>query len=417
MLNQAQLEILGEYIPTAFTIKLPGKFPDDYRSGEGFSTYIHEYIHYIQDITTVYPLLAFFRQADMLNHIARDIEVLSTPIGFPLVLSKTSEENIAKHFDWMYFQRGGYLRFPREDEDVASYKPCKYIPSIIKLRNIYDANLSPAKRYDFLCQNKAGEQNTYSLGANCIIEGMASISEKIIGHTTPSSPFIPYSIAEYFLRKNLPDLTDLDVYIVFDTCLLHEIPAIALVQIISYGKKRKLQSGNALALELYTLLNAAGEIDKSMEAVVSGFDNILSARIDNNFYDSVSYLKNIVSTAFDTRKNNPDFLVRPIQTFRANPMEFWNVFPSPLILDNQHISALSGTDVNPKHIFLFLAMQHIFYQLFSADKPECPLLAYCNLNSKNCECQTNPLFRCNMNSLCPYGYAAALFGFRGKTFK
>lgn len=170
-----------------------------------YATFVHEYIHYIQHITSIYDI----RMSDMYNRVFakyRDYIRNNETIKIPLKLWETNDEI-----------RSFITRF----NDIEGDKDTAFNISDIEIdeREVSIAQKEKAAVwigcYDF--DNDKADEHGFRFGHRCIVEGMAhtiqSIINKDVVHET-----IPYHAVELIIGKKTPKIVE-DKKLIASICM------------------------------------------------------------------------------------------------------------------------------------------------------------------------------------------------------
>ena len=170
-----------------------------------YATFVHEYIHYIQHITSIYDI----RMSDMYNRVFakyRDYIRNNETIKIPLKLWETNDEI-----------RSFITRF----NDIEGDKDTAFNISDIEIdeREVSIAQKEKAAVwigcYDF--DNDKADEHGFRFGHRCIVEGMAhtiqSIINKDVVHET-----IPYHAVELIIGKKNPKIVE-DKKLIASICM------------------------------------------------------------------------------------------------------------------------------------------------------------------------------------------------------
>lgn len=177
------------------------------------SIYLHEYVHFLQDITTTFGLANINVIADYMRFC--DTHLITKPQGsFEVPLYPDSNNPL--DMDTIltlhrYYDGDG-------DENTAKIKSItKVLLPIYPVSGKRDVEV-----IEVVCYNGAGKKKHFSFGADCILESMAYIIESSCYPDTVPSPDIPYHSAELIVRKMYPSLCSdrLNILALCDVSLL-----------------------------------------------------------------------------------------------------------------------------------------------------------------------------------------------------
>lgn len=406
----------GRYYPGTFVLEMEKEFYEEMLyssfSYEEMATFVHEYIHYLQDISTVYALTLYQHRAKLLQlnlAVAQREEVVKIPIsleecGIPNVYAKTEElsfyegdklEKKIHHINEIQIGNEEIL-----DEILKEYSDCKNvkIPAILIY---YDDKDIPT-----------------TFGARYIMESMAYLIEKnCFGADTREKEF-PYNVCEIICEKIYPELLLYPQCIVglCEIALMYEHSGVAFYLILLELKKKKLDSLNIISY-LENLINC--NIKKLEEINVSLVKNIDFLFPPNLKYMDVpnEYIKTIFRCGLEYRKKNHLFITNMF--FEKDPLNciktWMEYFPTPMFFDKK--KQLYGN--NDEIIKLLIPLALLEY--FEYPKNGCSLFEYCKdskmKNANEDVCKKEPWKQCLNNEICPLAWYFVRFDLENKKFE
>jgi hypothetical protein len=206
-----------------------------------FGTFLHEYIHYLQHITTMYGV----RIGTMFNHmyaIYRDYLVnhKNETITLPLELWKQDKKigNFIEHFN-----------------KVKGSSKCDYNVDAVEIypQDIKNANNNktavPVGIYDF--ENEKVVENAFQFGYMCIIESMADMVQSFI-YPNAAHLSVPYKTVQMICQSIHPDIaSDKKKMIALCLCALQcDNPGARFFEILNtFNENKNLKK---TGLELYS---------------------------------------------------------------------------------------------------------------------------------------------------------------------
>lgn len=200
-----------------------------------YATFVHEYIHYIQHITSLYDI----RMSDMYNRVFakyRDYIRNNDEINIPLKLWEKDNEihQFISHFN-----------------KIEGNKTTEFNISDIE---IDEREISIADRektavwigcYDY--DNNKAEEHGFLFGHRCIVEGMAHAIQSII-NSEINHEIIPYHAVELIIEKTIPDILQ-DKKKIASICLcalLWDNPGFGFFQVLELIKSHPYWDGKEL---------------------------------------------------------------------------------------------------------------------------------------------------------------------------
>lgn len=200
-----------------------------------YGTFFHEYVHYIQHMTTLFgvKICAMYNKMFILY---RDYVKRNNPIKLPLELWKSDK---------------GLSDFITFFNDVKGSRSCDYNVDDVE---IADAEISYAKVnrkavkigiYDF--ENQIAKEDGFYFGYMCIIESMAHLIQSLINHELYHST-IPYNAVELICKSVCKEIAN-DKKMMISLCfcsLFFNNPGVAFFDLIKLSKENSTLNGYEL---------------------------------------------------------------------------------------------------------------------------------------------------------------------------
>lgn len=210
----------GEYYPAFFEMKLKidGYLDLNTCSDMDFALFLHEYVHFLQDITTSYGLTRCYSYGEYVNSVVNDI--VKSPKG-------------GIHVPYLYddnrddIMLGDYLsNITQGDSSEESYV------DVLNIVNVeWDTIEELPYEHEYLKSLKmplltAEGDIMLAIGATCLNESIAYILQRLITVDNGHLPDYPYSAAEKIVNKVYPALGKnvLNVLALADCCLMFSNP-------------------------------------------------------------------------------------------------------------------------------------------------------------------------------------------------
>jgi len=376
-----------------------------------FSTFFHEYLHFLQDITTTYGLANGCIIADRMVFIINTI-LKNGITNFSIPVDISQEEIFKQNFGLRKIYRG---KNPRVSELIIKRigkehtnlnLPAPYNRPVEKIVIQYEDKMTNSiKEFDF--------------GGLCITESMAHIAQKTINPLTVSSHRdVPYRVAIKVATHMYPEIgkNELFVFSLCDACLMYYHPAKIFCDVLEMMKNEKFIPANEkeiydfvfekIIVEGKTLL----ELFKSIkEHSINRFSSYLTT---STFTHEKSWIQTVLNEAFDLRFNSPDFLIKILKKRSADTPEFNQVFKkvgTPLMMNMDGLAWFNPPEKLKGNqeisIDRYAALFEILL-LFEGQKRNCDLINYCknafNEDITDNFCIKSPWERCNQDYLCGY---------------
>ncbi|MBI1836209.1 MAG: hypothetical protein HYR91_02980 [Flavobacteriia bacterium] len=383
-----------------------------------FGLYLHEYIHFIQDISTIYGLMNISTINYYIQYCANKIFVDNVPnFNVPIeVVPKIEKENFG-HLNLKL--RPIYIGSPIKQKsksishfsfDITNYEFEKdKIVNVIKIK-FKDVETDEIRVLDF--------------GGNHVTEGMAYLCEQYHHKgILPDGEAYPYKIIEEIVKLEYPEIFDDKYFLIMicDMSLMSYHPGLSFIRLLRFFKENNVHDSEQDVADIYKL--GLEEI-KGNHVDFTFLIEVVRKEIKKNFNaDCYKPIRDWIDTVFDRikmfRTEVPGFIGDIIHFGKPKQNEFFafflNMIGSPLVLNSDDdASILLPSDFNPpKENFspaIFWAINQVLRVFTRTDHSACELQQFCknskidNVNIKVDEnCQTSPWVKAKIDPLCPFG--------------
>ena len=416
--------LLGSYIPTFFEMHVATRDDDmtiNQMSDGDATVLFHEYIHFLQDITTFYGLNNLYVQSEYLHSVVNRVKG-NLQFQVPYMI-RDNKDNVLLNQKICRLTNGDseessfYLVHSVDEwsDDLAD----DFIsnPPISEIKNIV------------LNQN----DNMRSFGAIAIMESMAYILERLCSpNAYVSSPDYPYRAAElvaiYYDAKFGNDL--LRVLALCDMSLQNSNPGLCFVNIMKlvgegkllfdtpesiydyfYNRRVKSVYGRVTSWQdsYNKLLN---QVDTCLQDYIKGIDSLKSYH---------EWINHLVDFSRDWRNNDRYFLLKMARKNYLKKNDCWGYtvarIGSPLMVNaNNHYFKLPYDGMQEgESVEMYAALKEIYKLFLEGNKP-CGLLTWCNdslESTPNELCNTAPWKKVGETKLCPYAFFWRHWGLTG----
>lgn len=272
-----------------------------------FSTFLHEYIHFLQEVTTTSGLT----NAAFYINIIKDVNYSIINDGkseFEVPFEFTNEYNTLSQFELR-------LAYIGEPHDAVYARYDGYLEEEKKIID-RDGNILNVKQYKVFYYDSGRNPRNFYFGLTCLKEFVAhTIQTKF--YPGIQHPDIPYTIAGLVLDQECPSLgNNIDYYLALcDACLMCYHPAQLFFNTVERIKKDNYTPNNAKELYDYTLnLKFGGNgieytpdnlFDTAKSMVIDHFENALQAPI---FHSNLNWIKHILEHGSLLRKESPIYM-------------------------------------------------------------------------------------------------------------
>lgn len=416
--------LLGSYIPTFFEMHVATRDDDmtiNQMSDGDATVLFHEYIHFLQDITTFYGLNNLYVQSEYLHSVVNRVKG-NLQFQVPYMI-RDNKDNVLLNQKICRLTNGDseessfYLVHSVDEwsDDLAD----DFIsnPPISEIKNIV------------LNQN----DNMRSFGAIAIMESMAYILERLCSpNAYVSSPDYPYRAGElvaiYYDAKFGNDL--LRVLALCDMSLQNSNPGLCFVNIMKlvgegkllfdtpesiydyfYNRRVKSVYGRVTSWQdsYNKLLN---QVDTCLQDYIKGIDSLKSYH---------EWINHLVDFSRDWRNNDRYFLLKMARKNDLKKNDCWGYtvarIGSPLMVNaNNHYFKLPYDGMQEgESVEMYAALKEIYKLFLEGNKP-CGLLTWCNdslESTPNELCNTAPWKKVGETKLCPYAFFWRHWGLTG----
>lgn len=416
--------LLGSYIPTFFEMHVATRDDDmtiNQMSDGDATVLFHEYIHFLQDITTFYGLNNLYVQSEYFHSVVNRVKG-NLQFQVPYMI-RDNKDNVLLNQKICRLTNGDseessfYLVHSVDEwsDDLAD----DFIsnPPISEIKNIV------------LNQN----DNMRSFGAIAIMESMAYILERLCSpNAYVSSPDYPYRAAElvaiYYDAKFGNDL--LRVLALCDMSLQNSNPGLCFVNIMKlvgegkllfdtpesiydyfYNRRVKSVYGRVTSWQdsYNKLLN---QVDTCLQDYIKGIDSLKSYH---------EWINHLVDFSRDWRNNDRYFLLKMARKNDLKKNDCWGYtvarIGSPLMVNaNNHYFKLPYDGMQEgESVEMYAALKEIYKLFLEGNKP-CGLLTWCNdslESTPNELCNTAPWKKVGETKLCPYAFFWRHWGLTG----
>lgn len=343
-----------------------------------YATLVHEYIHYIQHITSLYGI----RMSDMYNRVFsryRDYIRNNEVIDIPLRLWDTDEDihQFIIHFNKIEGDKTTGFNISDIEIDKREISIAKKEKTAVWI-GCYD--------YD----NDKADEHGFLFGHRCVVEGMAHAIQSIINNEIKHN-IIPYHAVELIIEKTIPEIVR-DKKKVASICLcalLWDNPGIGFFQVLELIKSHPNWDGkelyksivqdyavsyNGQEMPFYRLLQRfSNDLKESFKALLGRDLEYYSLVIDNCIIDCGKCHHRLIDFLYDYDICNRE-------SFRE---QILNHYGYPFI-DGKNQSALplkteNGTQSAYKETAILYGIELIMARLLRADnKKECKRYPICS---------------------------------------
>lgn len=381
---------------------------EDENSG---SVFIHEFMHFIQDLTTNYGLMNICTKVDYMKFINNHIR--KSPVGafnVPVLPIPNGTDNVAINLELQ-----GYYNGSDDDVNCADFTSDSIVSFPVTLP--IGQRIVSVVKVDYTCNSIPDE---FYFGAICILESMAYIIESECYPNCSVPPEIPYLSAEKLVKLVCPGFGHdrLNILALCDISLQTNDPGFYF-----YNTLLEIQSNNITFKypeDVYTYCDSvqspfmlSGVVYNKLTDMFYHNKQVAKSQLvgffNDPYFDPIKdWLSRIVENGYNYRIANPTF---PLDIARGGKVtgnqtfiDFYNKVGTPLMTNKSSdvfIYDPYSTTKNLNYNFLW-AIEHI-HGIFVGDPVECELLALCQKSGIGIDqrCLKTPWLRVTDLDLCP----------------
>ena len=377
-----------------------------------FALFFHEYIHFLQDITTSYGLTRCYSYGEYINSVVNDI--ISKPHGsfHTPYLYEDNRDNI---------MLGDYLSKITLGDHNSSEDNLKNVniewDTIDELP--YDHELLKSLKMPLL--TAADGEIMLAIGATCLNESIAYIMQRTITADKEDLPDYPYSAAEIIVNNVYPEFGKnvLNVLALADCCLMFSNPGEVFYKMILQLKDK--QYVPAKPHDIYFHLKEAKigtgkdkkDPFKQYAVLVEEVRKKLKSYYINPDHPEMhepyhQWVDTILNFSKKLRLERPTFLLDMIYDKNARTSEtFVEIIQSigtPLMRNKrQEYFSIKPSEQTGYSVEINKSVKQIYSILYEANF-QCELFPWCNNSGINPDkevCLYKPWERCTHDKLCP----------------
>lgn len=372
-----------------------------------FSTFLHEYVHFLQEVTTTTGLTHAAFYINLIKHVNYTIINDAKP-EFTVPFEFTNEYNTLTQIELKKIYHG-------QNAEIEYSKYDYYLEETQELLD-RDGIILHVKKYKVFYYDSSRNLRSFYFGSLCLKEFIAhSIQSKFFSEI--QHPDIPYLIAGLILEKECPTLSEEFRIAICDACLMSYHPAQLFFSTIERLKKEVSAPISLEELYKYTLdLKFSGNgliiipeqlFYNTKEQVEDHFENALQAEI---FAPNLNWIKHILKEGYKLRIEDPTFITKLLDNDGNLTNLFYDIFQklgTPYLTNNlsegKFIPPRSLTE-HPRQPYQLLVFKQIL-QTFAGQK-SCSLKNLCDKPESdvmtNSDCLNSPWKRATEERLCPF---------------
>lgn len=415
-------KLLGFYLPSFFFLNIEtdeSLIDLDALTPQSKSTLYHEYVHFLQDITTLFGLGNIAQIVDVQKAINREI-IGTTDQSYlvPVVIDNTEPAGI--NVDLFSLYSGDY------DLDIIGIdriervflEPNNLIPGFENVPSVI------VEYVDLF-----GKKEYFNFGAICVMEGMAYlIEDSMFDDVTPT--YFPYQVVKKICQFLYSPLSTDNVHIILlcDIALNSSHPGKFLFDFLQEMKVANFIPSKYI--DLYDRLENYKFTDINQQSYsIYDIYKIKAKEAKQHLkdyftiplFDEVrNWIEQIIDLGTDFRIKNIGFWIDvlnyPTKEQRRNAfIMFTQVFGFPLMTNSRSNYYFMHPNIKTEKIICFKAI-HEINQILRFGQKGCGMKEFCSRPNDitSTLCDNEPWKRAELDQLCPLGQVWKMWGLNGK---
>lgn len=391
-----------------------------------FSTFLHEYIHFLQNFTTTSGLYSSGFYTQFIKYLVHKIKNDENEnINLPLELDNEFNRESLIKLNSIYLGQSNFIR------DRVIYS--SYNIEQEEIKDISDGVTIKPKKYLVNYTNTNNYRSEqYHFGIIALKEYVAhKIQNKFYDIVHPD---IPYLIAELILDKELPSLNEDLKILLCDLSLMTLHPAQFFFEAIERLKKNNNFPKTPIDFHNYIFKDVKfqgkmGEFVNHIQVYEKMFDDISYDYKDifksPVYINELNWFLHILNQAKKLRLNKPTFILDLINQnggFTDTLKEIIENLGTPFFINNKN----KGGYIPPKklinrpnQIYILLAASELLNNVYS--KKTCSMYNFClnnhiGENPTNDLCNRNPFLKLNEPNACSFSQLCKTWGIHEKNY-
>lgn len=405
--------IEGEYYPGTFLIGISKEFFDGMKysdfSEEEMATFVHEYIHFLQDISTVAGGMNYNHKAKLLQ-LHFSLFQKNPDVNLPIDLEKCGVDNAYEQTELLIFYEGSMLEKRIHHINKVTVEKEELMTEILKSNSSSDL----MNDIQQICIYFNDSDTPTVFGSHYVMESMAYLIERNLFGAEERIKEFPYNACEMVCEYLYPELlTKPEIIIALcELSLMHYHSGFEFYGLVRYLAEKKIFF-NELS-ELYEYFSATAKMflenHKNLVNEIIDNVNVMYPRDFPYMLVSNEYVKAYFKAGFNMRQHDVFFISALFE--EKTPVEkiinWVDLFPVPIFVDNikhNYFGAIEYLSMIPVPVAIL--------QFFKNPSKGCPLLEYCKYSRigvvEEAICKDRPWEQCNKEVKCPM--AIYLIGF------
>lgn len=401
----------GEYATGFFVIRLDMHLYEGITlnefTEEQFATFVHEYIHFLQNITTTYGVTYFNDNSKFIQIFVSESYKFKEKIPYPFDIAKCNIENANEEMELRSFYYGN-----------SEHKKIHHINDVrIEKEEVMEMIISD-EHFETINIYYDDNEIPYFFGASCIQESMAYLIESEKFNGTKRRNELPYNSCELVCEKFYPELIERKDIIVAlaELSLMHYHSGKMFVELLQFIQKQKIIFNDTNDVVSFLKQNVRHLFENYKKVYEETEDTIdFLYPYETPFVDINIWLNEIMVKGFHFRNSFSNLISRIMDFSKADSRiyfaELVKNFRMPAVCDVDNNIYSSDYDLS-------LALVPVaVYNQYMGDEKECYLYEYCKESkvfSFGENCKENPCLQGLNERLCPFAIFWNYYSLKGK---
>ena len=353
------------------------------------STFLHEYIHFLQDITTIQGLNNMFIIGEYLRYVTNFVkQYKNTSIHLPI-----NPLSLGNNVDQNWLARAYTMGKNTPVEKLLVYQKVQ----VAELKDSNSGKVIPVNGVILRCLDRNLQVVDVLIGTLQMMEGMAKlIQEEIYPTPVRNSPYNPYYIARDIADMIIPGLSTKTQTLIalFFLALQRSNPGYDFVEYLEFKAKHGFDANTLTADVVYgdlqrTIMHLPVETLNYIDShtfFVGGAEDVMSEYLGGVWYwqNINKWFQTIIQKGSDLKLNNP-FLFQKLSeggdiTSNNVFMTLIREFGTPIVTNSAHnfdFIRPNSLIVSKREMINVYAMMQVHRVFLSDGTYSCPLRKYC----------------------------------------
>lgn len=410
-------ELKGCYLPTFLDLYINTSKELDLNklSKDEIGTFCHEWIHFIQDITTgsgCNNSYVFFEHFLACANKIKDDGIAFTP---PVNVGNAFNVEINGELNRLAWGKDPLRGFTRIN-DVK----------VVCAKDVSDLTIHYKETENFPIAISRTDTGEFQIGMKVLMESMAHLCQDILCPGTASNhPIYPYHVAELICETICPGILydPLNLIALCDVSLMSSAPGAYFLSYLKGISQNQISIPTSPENIYDHVYSNPDFLPKFYEIVHHACHHFLGILIDPQVFKSYRYwIKHTYLNAVRLRSKNRYFLLELLRNGTINQnskfMELLHLFGTPLMHNNNGWFGKISLEDEDKWDVEFLQVIKQIDEIFNNKRKNCALVEWCKssvqylyqsgipkdkLSIPDASCNSNPTLRSTFQPQCPFG--------------